>query len=56
MLYIDADTPNTDLERFGELCPQLVIGRIVGSGHFIQLEVPDQVNSMILRFLNVSGI
>ena len=55
-LYIDAGTPNTNLERFGELCPQLVIGRTVGAGHFIQLEVPDQVNAMIERFLEVSGI
>jgi len=56
VLYIDAGTPNTNLGRFGELCPQLVIGRTVGSGHFLQLEVPDQVNAMIERFLDVSGV
>jgi len=54
LLYIDAGTPNTDLYRFGELCPNLVTGKTVGSGHFLQLEVPDQVNAMIERFLEVA--
>jgi len=54
VLYIDAGTPNTDLSRFGELCPRLVIGKTVGSGHFLQLEVPEQVNAMIERFLAVA--
>jgi pimeloyl-ACP methyl ester carboxylesterase len=52
-LYIQAARPRPELERFGELCPQLVIGRTVGAGHFHQLEVPDQVNAMIERFLAV---
>lgn len=34
--------------------PGLEIGMTVGSGHFCQLEVPEQVNSMIERFLSVS--
>jgi pimeloyl-ACP methyl ester carboxylesterase len=54
LLYIDAGIPNTDLSRFGELCPGLVIGKTVGSGHFVQLEVPEQVNAMIERFLAVA--
>ena len=54
VLYIDAGTPNTDLSRFGELCPSLVTGKTVGAGHFLQLEVPDQVNAMIERFLAVA--
>ncbi len=54
VLYIDAGTPNTDLVRFGELCPRLVVGKTVGSGHFVQLEVPEQVNAMIERFLEVT--
>jgi pimeloyl-ACP methyl ester carboxylesterase len=31
-------------------------GRTVGAGHFVQLEVPDQVNAMIERFLLVGAI
>ncbi len=53
-LYIDAGTPNVDVDRLGRLCPQLVLGRTVGAGHFHQLEVPDQVDAMIDRFLAVS--
>jgi pimeloyl-ACP methyl ester carboxylesterase len=53
-LYIQAATPRPELDRFMELCPQLVIGRTVGSGHFNMLEVPDQVNAMIERFLTTS--
>jgi hypothetical protein len=29
-------------------------GKTVGSGHFCQLEVPEQVNAMIERFLTVA--
>jgi pimeloyl-ACP methyl ester carboxylesterase len=54
VLYIDAGTPNTDLSRFDELCPRLVTGKTVGAGHFLQLEVPDQVNAMIERFLAIA--
>ena len=36
--------------------PKLVIGRTVGAGHFNMLEVPDQVNPMISRFLQISGL
>ena len=53
-LYIQAGRPRPELARFGQLCPQLVIGRTVGSGHFNQLEVPDQVNAMIERFLQMN--
>jgi pimeloyl-ACP methyl ester carboxylesterase len=37
-----------------ELCPPLVVGRTVGAGHFLQLQVPDQLNAMIARFLRVA--
>jgi pimeloyl-ACP methyl ester carboxylesterase len=55
-LYIQAATPRPELERFRELCPQLMIGRTVGAGHFNMLEVPDQVNAMVVQFLRVSGL
>lgn len=53
-LYIDAGTPNVDLDRLAELCPTLLVGRTVGAGHFHQLEVPDQVNAMIDRYVAVA--
>ncbi len=53
-LYIDAGTANVDLNRLRRLAPHLTLGRTVGSGHFNQLEVPDQVNAMIARFLEIA--
>jgi len=44
---------STDLRR---LCPAITVGQTVGSAHFNQLEVPDQVNAMIERFLAVNGL
>jgi len=38
--------------RLAALCPQLVTGRTVGSGHFPTLEVPEQVNGMVDRFIS----
>ena len=50
---IVADEPSarTDMARLQKLIPDLHIGRTVGSGHFCQLEVPDQVNAMLSRFI-----
>lgn len=55
-VYIAADELNarSDMARFHELAPRLLYGKTVGSGHFCQLEVPEQVNAMIERFLTVS--
>jgi pimeloyl-ACP methyl ester carboxylesterase len=57
-LYVAADepSPRTDIGRLRELIPQMIYGQTVGSGHFCQLEVPDQVNAMIDRFLKVALI
>jgi pimeloyl-ACP methyl ester carboxylesterase len=43
-----------NLARLRELCPQLVTGQTVGAGHFHQLEIPEQVNAMIDRFLTIT--
>ncbi len=51
LLYLDAGTDNADLAAVARLQPRLLIGRTVGSGHFSQLEVPDQVNAMLARFI-----
>jgi pimeloyl-ACP methyl ester carboxylesterase len=53
-LLINAAVPLADLTRLRELCPHVMIGQTVGAGHFNQLEVPDQVNAMIERFMQVS--
>ena len=54
ILYIEDDGGcYSDLARFSELCPQLIVGKVVGSGHFPTLEVPEQVNAMIQRFIAV---
>jgi pimeloyl-ACP methyl ester carboxylesterase len=50
-LYVASTRPRGDVERFRQACPALVHGQVVGSGHFVQLIVPDQVNAMIRRFL-----
>lgn len=55
-LYIAADEAHarSDMSRVRELLPTLAFGETVGSGHFCQLEVPDQVNAMIDRFLAIA--
>jgi pimeloyl-ACP methyl ester carboxylesterase len=40
-----------DAERLQRLCPRAVLGRTVGGSHFIQLDVPVQVNDMVEQFL-----
>ncbi len=57
MAYISADVPLVnlarDLDRLQELCPQLVTAKTMLAGHFNTIEVADQVNAMIERFLAV---
>ena len=55
ILYIGAGFGFANLSRFKELTPQLMVAQTVGSGHYHQLEVPDQVNAMIERFIALSG-
>jgi len=51
VLYIEAAHRLADLDRLAALCPQLVTAKAVGSGHFLSLEVPEQINPMIERFV-----
>jgi pimeloyl-ACP methyl ester carboxylesterase len=45
---------SNDPSRLQALRPDLQFGMTVGAGHFHQLEVPEQVNAMIERFLALS--
>jgi pimeloyl-ACP methyl ester carboxylesterase len=57
MAYISADVPaieaGRDLERLKRFCPQMVTAKTLLAGHFNTIEVADQVNAMIERFLAV---
>ncbi len=52
VLYVEADPVIERVARLRELCPQVVTGKTVASGHFHQLEVPEQINAMMDRFLD----
>jgi pimeloyl-ACP methyl ester carboxylesterase len=52
LLYVHATAP-ADLERLRRLQPDALIGCVVGSGHWVALQVPDQVNAMLDRFLQI---
>ena len=49
LLYIDATGRHT-AESLREVLPQAELTKVVGSGHWAQLEAPDQVNAMLRRF------
>lgn len=55
-LNLLAASPLSDTARLRELCPHVIVGQTVGAGHFHQLEVPDQVNAMIERFMQISNL
>jgi len=54
LLYVHAKVP-TDLQRLRELKPDAMIEQVVGSGHYLMLSVPDQVNALLDRFLAVAA-
>ena len=54
VMYIHGTVP-TDLGRLREVRPDAIIGAVAGSGHYMSLEVPDQVNAMLDRFLDIVG-
>jgi pimeloyl-ACP methyl ester carboxylesterase len=51
VLSIGSAVPSNPPDALRSAKPDIVIGQTVGAGHFIQLEVLDQVNAMIERFL-----
>ena len=56
VLSIGSAGPANSAADLRQACPAITIGQTVGAGHFIQLEVPDQVNAMIERFLTITGL
>ncbi len=55
LLSIGSAVPTDNPADLRDACPTITIGQTVGSGHFNHLEVPDQVNLMIERFLAING-
>jgi len=51
LVLLSGPGSSNDPSRLQPLRPYTQFGMTVGSGHFHQLEVPDQVNAMIERFL-----
>ena len=56
VLSIGSAVPANSAADLRRACPAITIGQAVGSGHFLQLEVPDQVNAMIERFLTIAHV
>jgi pimeloyl-ACP methyl ester carboxylesterase len=53
VLTISSAVPTNDAASLLEASPTMTLGQTVGAGHFLQLEVPEQVNPMIERFLGI---
>lgn len=53
---VQGGTMPVDLVRLREVIPGLELGQTVGAGHWAHVFVPDQVNSMIDRFLSLHRI
>ncbi len=53
LLLVSARAP-VDIERLRGLQPKALIGSVIGSGHWLTLAVPNQVNAMLDRFLELA--
>jgi pimeloyl-ACP methyl ester carboxylesterase len=53
VLWVSTQPTDTASVRRG--FANAAIGHVVGSGHFVQLEVPEQLNSMIDAFVDATG-
>jgi len=52
-MYVGSQSPVADMATLRRLMPGLIAAQTAGAGHFHQLEVPEQVNAMIERFLAI---
>lgn len=53
-LLVSASEVAWSLDDLKTRYPDLQVARVVGAGHFLQMEVPDQFNAMLRRFVEVS--
>ena len=53
-MYIGSHAPVADMAALRAAMPSAVLAQTAGAGHFHQIEVPEQVNAMIERFLAIS--
>ncbi|MBT5775056.1 MAG: alpha/beta hydrolase [Dehalococcoidia bacterium] len=51
-LYVNSSNNTRTAADVGELLPRAEFAQVAGSGHFIQLEAPDQLVAMIRRFVD----
>lgn len=51
LLYIQHGGPPIQTDRLKQLFPQTIIARTVGAGHWAMFDVPEQVNTMLDRFI-----
>ena len=54
VVVISSAVPTNSSQYLREIDPAITLGQTVGAGHFLQLEIPEQVNLMIERFLSIS--
>ena len=52
LLFVHSRIP-VDVARLRQLRPDAFVGEVVGAGHYAMLEVPDQINAMLARFLQI---
>lgn len=55
LLCVNAEPMVREEARLRAIRPDAIIARTAGAGHFHQVEVPDQVNAMLARFIEIAG-
>ncbi|MCF8033783.1 MAG: alpha/beta hydrolase [Desulfarculaceae bacterium] len=53
LLYVGGAAPRTPMADLKHLKPAALYGQVVGSGHFMTMIVPEQVNAMLERFMEL---